>query len=232
MKKLLMMGLTAAVLSTSAMASEVTGYTASVTGQPATASGVNANFQALIDAINDNNARIASLESFSVSGRAYRYKEIGFIMSSEKIQGLENSAPSGGSSVPSGFARIGIFTATASLIFNSDNTVVATVEEREVENWVNSSSDIGFVTNATTPDIQGTWSQGGDNVVTVDLGGSTIQFNVSRGADTLSAIDLLNGGLLSGTCQTLDRNGDSVDESGCENEFETSFGVAVSQVSP
>ncbi len=53
-------------------------------GTPAVAQEVNANFQALIDAINDNAARLASLEasnqnSNSVSGKTYQLNSIGII---------------------------------------------------------------------------------------------------------------------------------------------------------
>ena len=50
-------------MSATAIASEVTGYTAPESGQAATAAGVDANFQALISTINDNNERVSALEA-------------------------------------------------------------------------------------------------------------------------------------------------------------------------
>ena len=89
MKKVILTGLTAAVMSATAMASEVTGYTAPQSGQAATAAGVNANFQALISAINDNNERIAALEDAAgipssllekISGATYTISYLGAVI--------------------------------------------------------------------------------------------------------------------------------------------------------
>jgi len=71
MKKAILTGLTAAMLSTGALASEVTAgvdTTTFTSSTPALASEVNANFAALIAAINDNDARIAALEAASGGG--------------------------------------------------------------------------------------------------------------------------------------------------------------------
>ena len=89
MKKVILTGLTAAVMSATAMASEVTGYTAPESGQAATAAGVNANFQALIAAINDNNERITALEDAAgtpsallekISGATYTISYLGSVI--------------------------------------------------------------------------------------------------------------------------------------------------------
>ena len=89
MKKMILTGLTAAVLSANAIAGEVTGYTAPQSGQAATAAGVDANFQALITAINDNAQRIDALEAAAgtpasltdvVSGSTYTVAFMGNII--------------------------------------------------------------------------------------------------------------------------------------------------------
>ncbi|WP_011589912.1 hypothetical protein [Alcanivorax borkumensis] len=61
-------------MSATAIASEVTGYTAPESGQAATAAGVDANFQALISTINDNNERVSALEA--ASGEAVDLSDI------------------------------------------------------------------------------------------------------------------------------------------------------------
>lgn len=89
MKKVILTGLTAAVMSATAMAGEVTGYTAPESGQAATAAGVNTNFQALITAINDNNERITALEDAAgtpsallekISGATYTISYLGSVI--------------------------------------------------------------------------------------------------------------------------------------------------------
>lgn len=123
MKKIILTGLTAAVLSANAMAAEVTGYTAPQSGQAATAAGVDANFQALITAINDNNTRIAALEAASgevaslndiVSGATYKLYFSGGIIE------LDDG----------GGANMERFGGTADLIFNNDGSLNETFSEQ------------------------------------------------------------------------------------------------------
>ena len=86
MKKVMLTGLTAAMMSGTTLAAEVGAITTFSSGSPALASEVNANFQALIAAINDNNARIAALEANvdeptdllgKISGATYRIRYLG-----------------------------------------------------------------------------------------------------------------------------------------------------------
>ncbi len=116
MKKVILTGLTAVVLSANAMASEVAGYTAPQSGQAATAAGVDANFQALITAINDNHQRIVDLEAANgevtdladiVSGSTYLLYFSGGIIE------LDDG----------GGANLERFGGTANLTFNSDGTL-------------------------------------------------------------------------------------------------------------
>jgi hypothetical protein len=99
MEKVILTGLTAAVMSATAMASEVTGYTAPQSGQAATAAGVDANFQALISAINDNNDRIAALEDAAgtggsledkISGATFNIVYLGSIIGTYQDQSSSN----------------------------------------------------------------------------------------------------------------------------------------------
>jgi hypothetical protein len=92
MKKIILTGLTAAVMSANAMASEVVEGTDTTTfsaDSPAVASEVNGNFAALIAAINDNNDRISALEDASgtpvslldkISGATYTIAYLGGII--------------------------------------------------------------------------------------------------------------------------------------------------------
>ena len=122
MKKIILTGLTAVALSANAMAAEVTGYTAPQSGQAATAAGVDANFQALITAINDNNTRIAALEAASgevaslndiVSGATYKLYFSGGIIE------LDDG----------GGANLERFGGTTDLTFNSDGSLSETFSE-------------------------------------------------------------------------------------------------------
>lgn len=122
MKKIILTGLTAVALSANAMAAEVTGYTAPQSGQAATAAGVDANFQALITAINDNNTRIAALEAASgevaslndiVSGATYKLYFSGGIIE------LDDG----------GGANLERFGGSTDLTFNSDGSLSETFSE-------------------------------------------------------------------------------------------------------
>jgi len=123
MKKVILTGLAATVLSANAMAADVTGYTAPQSGQAATAAGVDANFQALITAINDNNQRITALEAASgevadladiVSGATYKLYFSGGIIELDE----------------GGGANLERFGGIAMLTFNSDNSLDETFSEQ------------------------------------------------------------------------------------------------------
>ncbi len=127
MKKIILTGLTAAVLSANAMASEVTGYTAPQSGQAATAAGVDANFQSLITAINDNNQRIAALEAASgevtdlnaiVSGATYQvFFSGGYINNSSDSQSTFRSS------------QLERFGGNTLITFHANNTLSETFNE-------------------------------------------------------------------------------------------------------
>lgn len=185
MKKLILTGLTAALLSTAAMA-DVTGYTPAVSGQPATAAGINANFDALIASINSNAARLDALESHDVSGKTYNYKEIAFLNAAE-TRGNINSEPGETSLRENGFARVGTLTVEGTFAFNGDGTVNVTASEREVEMFVNPISDIGVVNSGSGSDT-GTWSQTGALVTVSFPDGFQLDFQVSKGANVITAM--------------------------------------------
>ena len=234
MKKLMMTGLTAVLLSSSAIAGEVTGYTAPVTGQPATATGVDSNFQALINAINDNNTRITALESFDVAGKTYTYKEIGILNAAERLNQAEGT-PGDTTFIPGGFARTGVFTASGTLVFNAGNTFDLSLTEREIEMFVNTVTDIGPTIDGTISDA-GSWSQSGP-VVTLNFNnGDSIQLNVSKGATAFTLVNQGIGGLLidegSGLpdCrpETVDIDGDNVaDGNPCIHEYQSNLGIGL-----
>lgn len=133
MKKLLLTGLTAAMLSSGAFASEVTAGTDTTTfsaSTPAVAAEVNANFAALIAAINDNNDRIAALESGGlpdlttvISGSTYKVFYMGGILS-DYADSLS----------PYTEARVERFGGNTLLTFHEDGTLSELINEsgREV----------------------------------------------------------------------------------------------------
>lgn len=239
MKKLMMTGLTLAMLSAgAASAATVTGYTAPVAGEAATAASVDDNFQALITAIDDNAARIADLESFDVAGKTYEFRNIGFIMGAERLASADPGAsPGSATSLFQGFVRLGIFNTTGTITFNADGTNMAIdITEFETEMFVNPESDIGpgpdfdggaaasFATN-------GTYTQNGA-VVSVTLldpqtQAAVDQFTaiVSKGANVFT---ITNQGTDQGsTTQVQDptqcRTVNQVDY--CIQDWETSFGI-------
>ncbi len=188
MKKVILTGLTAAVMSATAMASEVTGYTAPQSGQAATAAGVDANFQALITAINDNNSRITALEAASgevadlndiVSDASYKLYFSGGIIELD-----------GG-----GGANLERFGGTADLTFNSDGSLNETFSEQGrfisldanqcsgegesfscehyVDTW-NDNETGGGSWSVTGQTLNVTWSDGGSEAFTLSSDGKII----------------------------------------------------------
>lgn len=186
MKKLILTGLTAALLSTAAMA-EVTGYTPAVSGQSATAASINANFDALIASINSNAARLDALESYDIAGKTYDYKEIAFIWAAETY-GQITSAPGGELRFrDNGFARVGMLTVAAELTFNNDGTVNVSGQEKEIEMFVNSISDIGTVANSGFVDAA-TWNQLGNTVTVTFTDGFVLELTVSKGGNIITSM--------------------------------------------
>ncbi|MDX1802496.1 MAG: hypothetical protein R3292_00345 [Alcanivorax sp.] len=190
MKKVILAGLTAAVMSSTAMASDVTGYTAPVSGQAATAAGVDGNFQALISAINDNNARIAALEaqvaasqSKDVTGKTYLYRDLGLIFAAHRYGTNTAFDATEPDAVPDGYARAGYYMGAYTVTFNADHTLTMTGQDTDVEMAVNASSDISQ--QKAPASGSGTWTQSG-NTLTIDLGDGPVNFEVTPGAQMIA----------------------------------------------
>ncbi len=226
MKKLMMTGLTAVLLSSGAIAGEVTGYTAPVTGQAATATGVDSNFQALITAINDNNTRIAALESFDVGGKTYTYKEIGILNGAESFAQTLGT-PGDSSLVNDGFARTGVFTASGELAFDAGGTFTLSLTEKEIEMFVNSVSDIGPQIDGPLSD-SGSWTQVGSTVTLSFAGGGSIELSVSRGATAFTLVTQGVGEVLTGQCRLVDTDFDGTgDTEACVHEYQSNLGIGL-----
>lgn len=226
MKKLMMTGLTAVFLSTGAIAGEVSGYTAPVSGQPATAVGVDSNFQALITAINDNNTRIAALESFDVGGKTYSYKEVGILNGAERI-GQTLGAPGDTTLVNEGFARTGVFTASGELAFDAGGTFTLSLTEKEIEMFVNSVSDIGPQIDGSLLD-SGSWTQTGSTVTLTFAGGGSIELSVSRGATAFTLGNQGIGEVLTDQCRLVDTTGNGTpDTEACIHEYQSNLGIGL-----
>lgn len=165
MKKQILTGLLAATLCTNAFAGEVTGYTPATSGEVATAEAINTRFDALIAAINDNNARVAELESFDVSGKTYDFKEVAM-------------------AVAGGFV-VSQLTFSGQMAFASDGTATINGTEREVET---SSGSAITVENGPIPETTVTWTQSGSAVTVTFPDGFTFEFAVSRGATMFTGI--------------------------------------------
>lgn len=186
MKKIILTGLTAAVLSANAMASEVTGYTAPQSGQAATAAGVNANFQALITAINDNNTRIAALEAAAgevadletiVSGATYKLYFSGGIIE------LDDG----------GGANLERFGGSTDLTFNSDGSLSETFSEqgRFISLDANTCDESGCSHYVDTWNDNetggGSWSVTGQTLNVVWSDGGTEAFSLSSDGKIITA---------------------------------------------
>jgi len=136
-------------------------------GSPADADEVNANFQALITAINDNASRLAALESSSassdnsVAGKTFKLNQIGILL----IGNGEGAATS------ANLSQSYIVT------FNSNMTYTFIGEENEGElNTVTGA--FGNVTQGEAVDLSGSYTQTGSNVA-LDIDGESITFSAS-----------------------------------------------------
>ena len=186
MKKMILTGLTAAVLSANAMASEVTegDVTQFSANTPAVASEVNGNFAALIAAINDNNQRITALEEAAgevaeladiVSGSTYQLYFSGGIIELDE----------------GGGANLERFGGIATLTFNSDNTLDETFSEQGrfisldanicsesgcshyVDTWDDNETG-GGSWSVTGQTLNVTWSDGGSESFSLSSDGKII----------------------------------------------------------
>ncbi len=227
MKKVILTGLTAAMLSSGAFASEVTAgsdTTLFSSGSPAVAADVNANFAALIAAINDNSARIDALISSSVTGKSYLYREMTLFMTGQRY-GSSTTFPTGATSVPGGYARTNMISAEITLVFNSNGTVDISGTEAEVELWVNMDSNVGLQPDSFS--ASGTWTQL-NNVVTVDLGGGDVfDFQVSAGGEVITVMDQVS--LRDSIFSHTDENGSVYTQ---EYEMLLGFGTALDAPAP
>lgn len=189
MKKVMLIGLTAAIFSSAVVASEVEGFEPFVPNTAATAQSVNDNFQALITAINDNAQRIADLEASAtsdVSGRTYLYRDLGLILAAH-TSATSTAMPQGNNSVHGGFARIGYFNGAFNIVFDENGTFTLTGSDDQVEMFVNSSSEIGSESESVSE--SGTWTQSGHTVTLTPTGEEPFEINVSANGQVLSVYD-------------------------------------------
>lgn len=178
MKKVILIGLTATMLSTGAIASEVTAGVDTTTfssSTPALASEVNANFAALIAAINDNSQRLDALEGIvgdgSVAG-TYTFIEMA----------VELAADSGTASAVDGYSEISTFSSSGSFTLDIGGTFTGTINENRSSLVDAINGDCGapegcrnaFDPNfgsASSEPLSGTWTDDG-STVTLTLGPS------------------------------------------------------------
>jgi hypothetical protein len=140
-------------------------------GTPAVAAEVNANFQALITAINDNATRLAAIEASagsSVAGKTFRLNQIGIL-----LRGDGNGA-----------ATAANLSQTYLVTFDSDMSFSFVGEESEGE-LQTTTGVFGSVVESEAVDVSGSYSQSSSNV-TVDFGGGeTVTFTVSADGNVL-----------------------------------------------
>ena len=145
-------------------------------GTPAVAGEVNANFQALIDAINGNASRIAALEASSGSGSNESNSVSGATFSLQQIGNIV----SGNSDSEFPATTVTILSQSYSLTFNSDGSL--TLDGSESEADLGSANGSVTVNNNGAPvNASGTWSQSGSTIST-DLGSS---FTVSADGNVI-----------------------------------------------
>ena len=174
MKKFILTGLTAALMSANVMASEVvegTDTTVFTADSPAVASEVNGNFAALIAAINDNSQRLDALEATvddgSVEG-SYTFVELAIELAANSGTGLTEA-----------YSEISSFSSTGSFTLSANGDFSGTINENRstLFSTVNGDCGVEGCRDAFDPDfgntgsepLNGTWSDDG-STVTLTLG--------------------------------------------------------------
>jgi hypothetical protein len=183
MKKVILTGLTAAMLATGAFASELTAGVDTTTFTPSTpalAAEVNANFAALIAAINDNSQRLDVLEGIvgdgSVAG-TYTFIEMAVEL-----------AANSGTSAFDGYSEISTFSSSGAFTFDAGGTFTGTINENRSSLVDAQNGDCGSIDgcriafdpdfgNTNSEPLSGTWVDDGATV-TLTLGpGDTVVLN-------------------------------------------------------
>ncbi|MEE3321670.1 MAG: hypothetical protein VX258_13340 [Pseudomonadota bacterium] len=181
MKKVILTGLTAVMMSSAAMASEVvegTDTTLFAADSPAVASEVNGNFAALIAAINDNSQRLDALEAVVGDGTVagtYTFVEMAVEL-----------AANSGTAQNEGYSEISTYKSTGSFTLDGNGDFSGTINENrsslvdavngdcEGEFGCRFAFDPDFNNQAPADSLGGTWVDNG-STVTLNLGpGDTV----------------------------------------------------------
>lgn len=164
-KNMILAGAISTLMTGAAIAGEVGSVTTFSANTPAVASQVNANFDALITAINDNNSRIAALEAAAptnnVSGKTYALEQIGILLRGNN----------------SDYITAGNLSQSYTLTLSASNTFSFTGTENEGEIGLN-----GTVTrweDNTAISATGTWAQSGNTLTLTFEDLSTVAFTVA-----------------------------------------------------
>lgn len=147
-------------------------------GTPALADEVNANFQALIDAINDNAARLAALEagnqdSNSVSGSTYQVHAIGII----------NRGDAGN------YSSTANLTSLYTVTFNSNGTFQLSGSENDAH-LNTDNNELTLLLQNDPVSLSGSYSQNGNSVTTSE---EDVSFTVSADGNVLVFSEFLYG---------------------------------------
>ncbi|ERP90119.1 hypothetical protein Q670_14570 [Alcanivorax sp. P2S70] len=228
MKKMILTGLTAAVLSANAMASEVTegDVTQFNANTPALASEVNGNFAALVSAINDNNERISALEDAAGTGGSLEDKIAGStykVMFVGNIIGTHHDALS-----PHSSGYLEGFGGTSVITFNEDGSLSEQwqeagreigldkddCEETQPDTFVCEHRVDDFVDGPETFTNQGSWS----------LDGNVLAVTFPEEEDSEDFLVSMNGELIILTSSSIEQESD---EYGTNSDYEHSIAIGV-----
>jgi hypothetical protein len=191
MKKFMMTALATAMMSSVAMAAdELSVPNTFVQGEDAVASEVNANFSALVQAINESNERIDALEeqlekanSVDVAGRAYNVQTSAVAL--QKYDADPNNQ-----SEDSGFWNIDFTADKFVFTFEDDASKTATIEyESEIKGDLWEDGTMRLEEDLDAGNETFTWGQEGNKVLISEGGNVVAEFLVSPGAGVIYAVD-------------------------------------------
>ena len=191
MKTFMMTALAAAMASSVAVA-EVSVPNTFTQGENAVAAEVNANFGALVAAIEESNSRIAALEEKLEKASSVDVAGLTYAVQSSSVELQKYDADPNNTSEDPGFWNIDLYVEKFSLTFNDDvNKTVDLDSEIEFKGDLWEDSTMRFDVDTTAGSEQLFWTQDGNKLALSEtLGGDVVvEFIVTEGAGVIYATD-------------------------------------------
>ena len=244
MKKRLISAMTAVIMTASVNAATVGPIDEQVSGEAATAASINASFQALITAVNDNAAQIAELKSNDVDlvGKTFSIQVLGISLSAVKPGTDPEALIDFSDGRRGGRITTDIQYTSGTITFDDATRLTLGLIDQEITMVGQSGgSDIGTFPGDSVGPVpeefaSGTYVKSGNSLTaTIDQGDGDfeVKFVVGQGGLTIQGFQPMeldaDTQCFAQTDSTVDLQSDGTNDAYCNVEYESSFitGVAV-----